>query len=371
MGIEADRAKELKGSAGLADVKKGFCFESHHDELFALGWPHIRFLTDVNVEPYKPALYHLMQTEFDLRLKWPRSLALALVRAWGIGRLYDISPGRREIREEAQEALWNLEPLDEAEVRTLVQTRMEATPQWVGERSTETFVLLAEALTSPEVVATAIIDALEQMDHKQLFDMLAMPAIVTYQLGYLLLRMPKATSEKLRDRIRDILYGTADLHPDSDTRRPRTPCHARSMLLVIHGHEAAHETTDHDLRWYTHSTDPVAIRMRASINRSFTLPDARLVWLGGPRILESRFGGMYKKLASTDQRWFLEQIAPIKAVEVVPLMLALADDSTVRAHATNWILDHKDFAMPIVDRLASVHNPHAEYAKSFLTHLDG
>jgi len=370
MGVEADRAKALKGSAGLGSLKKGFCFDSVHDELFALGWPHIRFLTDVSVEPYKPALYHLMQTDFDLRLRWPRSLALALVRAWGIGRLYDIIPGMREIREEAQEALWNLDPLTDAEVRTLVQNRMEATPQWVGERSTESFVLMAEALTSAKVVASAIVDALESMDQALLFDQLAMPAIVSYQLGYLLLRMPKADSAKLRGRIENVLYGTADLAPGSDTRAPRNPCHARSLMLVLHGHEAAHNTTDHDLRWYTHATDPVAIRMRASINRAFTLPDSRLVWIGGPRILESRFGGWHKKLSSTDQRWFLEQMAPIKAPEVVPMMLSLVAESTVRAHATNWILEHKDFAMPIVDRLASVHNPSAGAARDFLASLE-
>ncbi|MEZ4318103.1 MAG: hypothetical protein R3F61_11385 [Myxococcota bacterium] len=370
MAIEAERATALNGSAGLKSVKKGFCFGAEHDELFALGWPHIRFLTDVNVEPYKPALYHLMQTEFDLRLKWPRSLALALVRAWGIGRLYDISPGHREIREEAQEALWNLDPLTDKEVKELVQTRMEATPQWVGERATESFVLLAEALTSPQVVAKAIVEALEGMDRSVLFDMLTMPAIVTFQLGYLFLRMPEAEANKLRARLQNVLDTTCDLGPGGEGKPPRTPCHARSILLVLQGHEAAHALTDHDLRWYTHSQDPVAIRMRANINRSFTLPDSRLVWLGGPRILESRFGTMHKKLSSTDQRWFLEQMSPIKAVEVVPLMLALADESTVRAHARNWILDHRDFALPIVDRLAGVHNPHGEYAKAFLKSLE-
>ena len=86
MPIEADYVKAHKGAAGLAQTKKGFCFDSTYDELFALGWPHVRLLSDVHVEPYKPALYHLMQTDFDLRLRWPRSLAMALVRAWGIGR---------------------------------------------------------------------------------------------------------------------------------------------------------------------------------------------------------------------------------------------------------------------------------------------
>ena len=113
-----------------------------------------------------------------------------------------------------------------------------------------------------------------------------------------------------------------------------------------------------------------AVRMRANINRQFTLPDARLVWLGGPRILETRFGTWHKKLTSTDQRWLREQMSPVKAVEVVPLMLSLADESTVRAHATNWILENKDFAMPIVDRLASVHNPNAEKARTFLKSLE-
>lgn len=370
MGVEADRAKELKGAVGLTRVKKGFCFEPVHDELFALGWPHIRMLTDVSVEPYKLALYHLMQTDFDLRLTWPRSLALALVRAWGIGRLYDISPGQREIREEVKEALWNLEPLGADEVTALIQTRMETTPLWVGDRATESFVLLAEALTSSETIATAIVGALERMSPEELIDMKPMPALITYQLGYLFLRLPKATFESLQTRLRTVLHHTADLAPGSGTRLPQTPCHARSMMLVLRNATAAHATTDHDLRWYTHSDDPVPVRMRASINRGFTLPDARLVWIGGPRILESRFGSWYRKLDSTDQKWFLEQMGPVKAVELIPIMLSLAAESTVRPHARNWLLANKDFCMPVVERLASVSNPHASDAKLFLASLD-
>ncbi len=370
MGIEEDRVKALRGAAGLKQVKKGFCFDSVHDRLFALGWPHLRMLTDVHVEPYKLALYHLMQTDFDLRLTWPRSLGLALVRAWGIGRLYDISPGMREIRDEVKEALWNLEPMTDSEITALIRTRMETTPLWVGDRATESFVLLAEALTGPGVVARAIVGALEEMDQEQLFDMQPMPALITYQLGYLLLRMPEAEADELRGRMDQILAHNADLGPDGEGRLPRTPCHARSLLLILRGAEAAHTTTDHDLRWYTHVEDPVPIRMRASINRGFTLPDARLVWLGGPRILETRFGSWHRKLSSTDQKWFVEQIGPVKAVELIPIMLELAVDSTVRPHARNWLLQHRDFAMPVVERLASVSNPHAADAKTFLASLD-
>ncbi|MCB9672227.1 MAG: hypothetical protein H6734_22315 [Alphaproteobacteria bacterium] len=370
MGVEEERARELKGAAGLKQIKKGFCFQPVHDELFALGWPHIRMLSDVSVEPYKLALYHLMQTDFDLKLTWPRSLALALVRAWGIGRLYDIAPGKREIREEVKEALWNLEPMGEKEVTSLIHTRMDTTPLWVGDRATESFALLAEALTGPEVIARAIVTALEGMQPEELVDMKPMPALLTYQLGYFLLRMPAEQGDALRERARHVLHHTADLAPGSGTRLPQTPCHARSLMLVLQGADAAHATTDHDLRWYTHVNDPVPIRMRASINRGFTLPDARLVWIGGPRILEARFGGWYKKLGSTDQKWFMEQMAPVKAVEVIPIMLALAAESTVRPQARSWLLKHRDFAMPVVERLASVSNPHAADAKKFLASLD-
>ena len=369
MGMEKERVDSLKGAVALGSVKKGFCFEPMYDDLFALGWPHIRFITPVSVEPYKLALYHLMQTDFDLRLRWPRSLALALVRAWGIGRLYNISPGQREIREEVQEALWNLEPLSGEEATELIRTRMETTPLWVGDRATESFVLLAEALTSPATIATAIIETLETFTRGQLFDMQPMPSHITYQLGYLFLRLGKKDHEALHARLENILHGTAGLRPGSGERLPQTPCHARSMLLVLQGAEAAHATTDHDLRWYTHVTDPVPVRMRASINRGFTLPDARLVWIGGPRILETRFGTWYHKLDSSDQKWFLEQMSPVKAFEVIPLFLAMANESTVRPHAREWLLSNKDFALPIVERLASVHNPHASDAKRFLATL--
>lgn len=365
MSIEADYAKQHKGAAGLAQIKKGFCFDPVYDELFALGWPHMRLLSDVHVEPYKPALYHLMQTDFDLRLRWPRSLAIALVRAWGIGRLYDVSPGQREIREEVKEALWNLEDLTDRDCAELIKTRMEKTPFWIGDRATESFVLLAEALTSAKTVGNAIVEALESFDYASFFDMQPMAALITYQLGYMLLRMPEADAVALRARIEKLLDGITAM----DNRVPGNPCHARSMMLVLRGAQAAHDTTDHDLRWYTHSGDPVAVRMRASINKGFTLPDARLVWIGGPRILNTSFGTLYTKLDSTDQRWFLEQISPIKAPEVVPLVLDLNSESTIRAHARAWLLEHKDFALPIVERLAGVSNPHAAEARAFLASL--
>ena len=370
MTVEAERIKELNGCVGLQQIKKGFCFDPVYDALFAVGWPHIRLLTDVEVEPYKPALYHLMQTDFDLRLRWPKRLALALVRAWGIGRLYDIAPGVRKIREEVEETLWDESPMTPKEIGALIATRMDTTPLWVGDRATESFVLLAEALTSADVIAEAIVSSLEELDFDELADARPGPALITFQLGYLMLRMQPGVAKKFETRLRNILEGTAGFGPGHEQRLPQTPCHTRSIMLVLQGAVAAQVTTDHDLRWYTHSTDPNAIRMRASINRSFTLPDARLVWIGGPRILTSRFGSWHKKLGSTDQRWFLEQIGPIKALECVPLMLELGQESTVRAHARAWLEQHSRFAMPIIERLASVQNPHAKAAKAYLLSLE-
>ena len=47
-----------------------------------------------------------------------------------------------------------------------------------------------------------------------------------------------------------------------------------------------------------------------------------------------------------------------------------AMESTVRPHALGWLSEHQDFALPIIERLASISNPHADDAKAYLASLD-
>lgn len=352
---------------GLSNVQEGFCFSKEHDQAFALGWPHIRVLNEESIDPYKIGLRLLKDSQFDLRIEWPRKQASALVRAWGQGQLFDMAPGSREFRLAAQEALWNMRKLTEDEVHEYINNRMQRTPMWTDERATETFVLLLEALSETKWVAEAIVKWLEGLVFEELHELNTHPALITYQLGYLLLRLPAKEAGALRQRLESVVTGNGDVHPKSDTRPKGQPSHIRSALLVLQGAPAADKYTDKDLRWYTHTLDdPDHILMRCTINRIPTLPDARLVYLGGFDVIDTRFIQSWPELSGRDQKWFYEQFAPIKHPKIVELMLAgVQQGETFGTAAKGWFQQNSVYAKPVLEELAES----AATAKSLLERL--
>ncbi len=340
--------------AGLGQIKKGFCFDEAGDEAFALGWPHLRRLTDEPVDPYRIAAQRLMDTDFDLAIHWPRDLATALVHAWGVGQLFDVAPGSREFRLAAQEALWNTNAPTATQVRDYIAERMLRSPMWASERATESFVLMLEALTSAEVVVEAVLEQLEAMTGDELHQPAVQPAWITFQLGYLLLRVDEARARVYRERMSTLVTFNAGVAEGSDVRVGAHPSHVRSLLLVLEGARAADRYTDKDLRWYTHAAaDAQAVRMRATINRGYALPDARLVWIGGAEVLSTRLIRRWKQLEPRDQRWFFEAIAPVRDPGIVALVAALHRHGTgVRGGTLEWLLRHRKYAQPILAELA-------------------
>lgn len=344
-----------KDAEGLSRVQKGFCFDDTYDRAFALGWPHVRFVVEEDADPYKVGLRLLRESDFELRIVWPRKVASALVRAWGQGQLFDLAPGTREFRQLAEEALWNMRKLTREEVNLYISNRMQRTPMWTDERSTETFVLLLEALSETEWVADAIVSWLEGLVFEELHELNPHPALITYQLGFLLIRLPRAKADALRKRLVNVVEGNGNVNAKSGTKPKGQPCHVRSALLILKGAEAADTYTDKDLRWYGHAEgDAAHILMRCTINRLPTLPDARLVFTGGTDVLGTRWIGGWPSLSAKDQKWFFEQVAPIKHERMVDIMLAgLQQGDPFAGLARGWFADHVDWAKPILKGLAA------------------
>ena len=359
-----------KGTCGLKQVRKGFSFDKEHDQLFALGWPHMRFLTDETVDGYKMGMTMLRETDFSIDMVLPRQLASGLLRAWEVGELFIIAPGVREIRDEVQSALWNTDPFTQREIKALIHARMtDRSALWSDSRASESMVLYAEALTKTEWVAEAILEALEDMKSDQLWESVPTQSLITYQLGFLLLRLPQATANNIRIRLHDILDSPWGLGRNDGTSSPNTASHLRAIALILGGAEAAEDLTDHDLRWYGHITNgPKTIKMRAMINRSFTRPDARLMFLGGVELLDTRVGKWWENLSPNDQRWFFHQISPIQAPQVVSLMARMAlDDTSVNKLAKAWAVTHAAYATPILKVLAE---KSVAGAQALLDHID-
>ncbi|MDP2313114.1 MAG: hypothetical protein Q8P41_09440 [Pseudomonadota bacterium] len=358
------------GAAGLLGLRPGFCSSPDYDALFALGWPHIRFVVDGHREDDEPtthALRILAMADPPARFAWPRRVAQGVVRGWGLPSIFELAPGFQEFRVEAEEAVWKPSAITPEEAGTLLACRLNQDVPGVSERGIESFVLLLEALVGADVVGSAILDELEQAPVDTLLSEWSLPPQVTFHLGFLALRVPRAQSEAWRLRMTTVLERCFAERPKLRRNgfRGAGASHARSLHLVLNGGSAAESSTDRSLRWYVHvADDSVLVRMRVAVNRAAYEPDARLVFLGGPDVL-ARYGRDWPKLGTTDaQRWFFEQIAPIAAPEMYPLMLEMAGRSLVRPEAIGWFVKHAAATRAFLEETAGGDGTAATYART-------
>ena len=345
--MKTNNSPRLSGfpdAAGLASVRAGFCDTPEGDALFALGWPHVRFVVDGHKDDEDPpgnALKILGMADPPQRFEWPRRVATGLVRAWGLPSIFELAPGVQDIRLEAQEAVWRPEAMTIGEATDLLSCRMGQDIPGVSDKGIEAFTLLLEALCGPEAIGGAILDILDQMSPELLLSEWSLPPLVTWQLGFLRLRVRPAVAASWADRMQKTLERAFELRPTFKKRgfRGAGSSHARSLAMILGGGAAAESSSDRSLRWYTHVTDDaVLVRMRVSVNRLSYEPDARLVYLGGPDVIE-RYTRDWTKFGGNEaQRWFFEQIAPIAAPEMYPLMLDLSGRSAMRHDAVAWFV---------------------------------
>jgi hypothetical protein len=367
-----DIAKDPRwgGAAGLARVRPGFCTSPDYDALFALGWPHIRFVMDGHREDEDPpghALRILAMADPPLRFAWPRTVAQGVVRAWGLPSIFELAPGFQEFRREAEEAVWKPGPITPAEASDLLSCRLNQDIPGVSDRGIESFVLLLEALVGADVVGGAILDVLEALPVDTLLSEWSLPPHVTFHLGFLMLRVPQAQHDAWIVRMKALLESCFEARPSLRRHgfRGAGASHARSLHLVLNGGAAAENSTDRALRWYVHvADDSVLVRMRVAVNRLSYEPDARLVFLGGMDVLE-RYARDWPKLGTTDaQRWFFEQVAPIAAPEMYPLMLEMAGRSLVRPEAIGWFVKNAAATKAFLEETSAGDGTAATYARA-------
>lgn len=340
-----------KDAAGLTSLKPGACFTAADDRLFALGWPNVRFVSLEHRDERDPPVAAgrlLGGSALPRTWTWGHRTAERFVRALGASSIFEISPMSKELRPEALEALWTEAPLEPGEVAGLLSARMGGDVAGVPEGAMGTFVLLLEALVGTEVVASAIVELLEAMGPGMLLAGVSGPAAITWQLGFLLLRLPVGVATNVRERLHGVLESVWAQYPH--TRAGFSGhSHARSLHLILGGGAAAERSSDRSPRWYVFTADdPALVRRRVAVNRGPWPLDARVAWLGGAQVLRHFLRDWSKLRSADDQLWFVRQVAPLKAPEMLPLMLELATRSQVRAEAQAWFAAHREFAEPFL-----------------------
>lgn len=363
-------------AAGLARVRPGFAWSADLDALFALGWPHLRWIVDgtrADEAPAERAGALLVADAPPRRLVWPRLVATAFVRALGAAEPYELVPGARTLRPAAEERLWDAESVTPAEAAELVGRRVTRVAPGLSTRAVETHVLLLEALVGPAPVGEAIVGGLEALPPDALLVDAAGPATVSAQLGYLLLRVPDEVARAWRDRLGALVDGLYAVAPELRRGARRFGAtHARSLRLALGGGAAAEADTDRTPPWYTHTHDDAAlVRARVALDRTGHEPDARLVFLGGPAVLE-RYARVGPGLPTTEaQAWFLGQMAPIRDERTFELMLGMAVASRVRAAALDWFRARGEEGRAWLFDAARAAGARGAWARGALVAIDG
>jgi hypothetical protein len=323
--------------SGLRTLRAGFCHRVEDDERFALGWPHLR---RVVADPSPPEVVRsatrraLAFGQNAGRAEWSRAVATRLVRLRGLKAVFELAPGVRELRPEAEEALQDERDLSVSEFQSAVAVRMTEDLHGLPAGALEEWVLLAEALLGAEPVATAIVEVLEGLDGGEITASRSLPPQVTLTLGYVLLRVPTHAATALRHRMAGVLAAACG----ADLPAP-VPSHARSLALVLHGTPAADMCTDRSPGWYTFATDAERIRERVRANRLPWFPDARLAFLAGTSVLP-RFARQGLEIKSVERQQLLfSHVAPIAGPDAFAFVLTLCVRGPLRAQAVSWFAE--------------------------------
>src|SRR5262249_11441727 len=179
-------------------------------------------------------------------------------------------------------------PLSAEEIALSLKSILSDTSSYEDLRE---LALLYEAFVGPELVATSIVDALEKsgnnvwnhQDHDR--------ALVMHHLGFMLLRLPAATTEKLRARLSAVFERRVKALPNKELgpRKGERGSLLRALDVVLTGRAGCERSGERnedaiepgDLVHVTN--DENFVREAACRLAS---PDARLVFLGGEPVLD-------------------------------------------------------------------------------------
>jgi hypothetical protein len=196
-GARVTRARDhLSDAAGLAFVKDGFAFSKEQDVLFALGWPHLRWLVDGHPDDATPTDDELMKVCQDggvYGLVWPRGMANRFVRGFAASS----DDATNSSPKWALPALGDATDVRAEEGPRLVQGLFG--PERYNDGFVEHFVFLLEAMHGTDAVLDWILSAFEGMKTPPPRDEEAC-ALAT-SAGLLLLRVPTAASRAAKARL--------------------------------------------------------------------------------------------------------------------------------------------------------------------------
>jgi predicted DNA-binding WGR domain protein len=366
------RARQGK-AVGLSHVKPAFCFTPEHDALFALGWPHLVRLEDGLAEDEDPvqSALEILSAAWP-RISWPRATAARLVRyhrlpqaaAWGPDKKGRGGPTKAALALMEQDA-----PLDADDARAVIDCQLGADRARASAESVVMLLRILDAAVGSLVVADLLTERLEQLPEERLAADDWLDADTTRELGFLLLRVDAKAAASLRKRLEKVFARAPDA-PAGEHGSVRT-----SLDLVLHGAEGVRRSALGAAEGFASPSELVFVQDDPKFVRQMLQrwdegpesPDPRLTFLGGEQVLDIEASWL-RGYDDPEEAYpfFVEAFGPIRSKRLLPIFLALSATFEAREPATQWFIDHLDFARPYLEEHAGGRDKEARWARAVL-----
>lgn len=334
--VQVTRAFEHgEGAFGAQYIKRGFARTPEDDLLFALGWPHVRYLIEGHTDDLltDPVAIEKAVFRAQVGLGVPREIALRRIRAFSS---YALGPDGK-LRQGALRAMLNRDPMSEEEARTFVSEHLAG--RALGTRQLD-IIFLLEALAGPDAIAEAITKAFEEATDAQLLEHASDKSTWAFGLGFLLLRASASLSVALRERLEAII-----------ARCPKDGVNSHSVANVLD--QVLHQTkaslrndhTDQSLLLHFIDEAPTVIRDQLAANaRPFGgAVYARMVFLGGEDVIDYCKKHFDKVKDAAEKKAIVAQFGRIASPKIRELMEAISDRTNGESDARTWLDENRSY----------------------------
>jgi hypothetical protein len=320
-------------AAGARFVVPGFALTAEADLAFALGFPHLEYIIDDHPDDQRAEMIAYERRSY--RLGWPRNIATRWCRITASKGCRRSPQGATELDSAGKKALKNAAPLAPDEIAATLKAMFSDTSSYDDLRE---LVRLFEAFAGPELVASAIVDALEKSSNTVWNHQDADRALVMHHVGFLLLRLPPGVADKLRGRLAAIFDRRVKALPTKELgpRKGERGSLLRALDVVLNGRAGAERSGERsedilepgDL---LHVTGDAAFVREAACRR--LSPDPRLVFLGGEPVLDHILDGFIRLRGL--HHALLDGFAEIASPKAVQLLqrIAAGKEAPERARA--------------------------------------
>jgi hypothetical protein len=322
---------------GARFVKRGFATTAAGDLAFALGFPHLEYIIDDHPDDARAEMIAYERRSY--RLGWPRTVAIRWCRITASKGFKRTPQGATELDGAGKKALKSGAPLTTEEIALSLKAMFSDTTSYEDLRE---LVRLYEAFVGPDLVATSIVDALEKSSNNVWNHQDHDRAQVMHHLGFMLLRLPSAASDKLRARLAAIFDRRVKALPAKELgpRKGERGSILRALDVVLNGRTGSERSGERnedaiepaDL---VHITGDEAFVREAACRR--VSPDSRLVFLGGEPVLDHLLD-MFARLRGL-HHVVIDSFADVASPKAIELLQRVAKGKEAAERARKVLAD--------------------------------